>query len=243
MVLRIIVQGIIPIIICISIIRGESYQNKISNFKIGLIKYEPGDWNSDQTALSELIDFINENTNIPIMPVNRDVELKVKIGSNNFFKTKYIYMTGHGELRGNGWQGLKLKSNEIQALRTHLLNGGFLHVDDNYNFDKTFFPEIKKVFPEKDWVELSNEHNIFKSYYQITDGLPKIHKHDNKKPKALALFHNEKIIVLYTLESDLGDGWESNEEHQRITGKKLSVEKRMQALKMGTNILVFALSQ
>ena len=137
MVLRIIVQGIIPIIICISIIRGESYQNKISNFKIGLIKYEPGDWNSDQTALSELIDFINENTNIPIMPVNRDVELKVKIGSNNFFKTKYIYMTGHGELRGNGWQGLKLKSNEIQALRTHLLNGEPVHLT-NFAKDKIF---------------------------------------------------------------------------------------------------------
>ena len=244
MVLRIIVQGIISIIICISIIRGDSYQNKISNFKIGLIKYEPGDWNSDQTALSELTKFINKNTNIPIITVDRDIELKMKIGSDTFFKTQYIYMTGHGEMRENGvWQGLKFKKNEIKNLRQHLLSGGFLHIDDNYNFDKTFFREIKKVFPEKEWIVLPENHEIFNIHYQFNDGLPKIHKHDNKKPKALALFHNEKIIVLYTLECDLGDGWETNEEHERVTGKQLPPEKRQQALKMGANIIIFALKQ
>ena len=244
MVLRIIVQVIIPFIFLLSTLLGQNYKKNISNLKIGLIEYEPGDWNSDQTALSELIKFINENTNIPVMPIKRDVELRMKIGSNDFFKTKYIYMTGHGELRNNGqWQGLKLKPDEIKALRTHLLKGGFLHIDDNYNFDKTFFPEMKKVFPDKEWIILSNKHNIFNSYYTFDNGLPKIHKHDNKEPKALALFHNNKIIALYTLESDLGDGWESNEEHERITGKKLNPQKRIEALKMGTNILVFSLSQ
>ena len=168
----------------------------------------------------------------------------MKIGSNDFFKTQYIYMTGHGELRNNGiWQGIKLKSSEIEALRKHLLNGGFLHIDDNYNFDKTFFSEMKKVFPDKEWTLLTNEHEIFNIYYTFNNGLPKIHKHDNKQSKIFALFHNNQIIALYTLETDLGDGWESNEEHERVTGKRLDPKKKLEALKMGTNILIFALSQ
>ena len=244
MVLRIIVQVIIIFIFLLSNVWSQTYQKKVSNLTIGLIEYEPGDWNSDQTALAELTKFINENTNIPIISVNRDVELRVKIGSNDFFKTKYIYMTGHGELRKNGsWQGLKLKPNEIKDLRKHLLKGGFLHIDDNYNFDKTFFKEIKKVFPEKEWIVLPKNHEIFNIHYIFNDGLPKIHKHDNKKPEALALFHNNKIIALYTLECDLGDGWETNEEHERITGTKLPYEKRQEALKMGVNIIIFALKQ
>ncbi len=101
-----------------------------------------------------------------------------------------------------------------------MLNGGFLHIDDNYNFDKTFFKEIKKVFPEKEWTILPNDHEIFNIYYKFDNGLPKIHKHDNQKPQALALFHDSRMIALYTLESDLGDGWESDEEHIRVTGSK-----------------------
>ena len=178
------------------------------------------------------------------MNIKRDIELRMKIGSDIFFKTKYIYMTGHGENRNQGnWQGLKLKEKEIKDLRKHLLSGGFLHVDDNYNFDKTFFKEMKKVFPDKEWVILQNNHKIFNIFYQFENGLPKIHKHDNKKPQALALFDNNRMIVLYTLESDLGDGWESDEEHERVTGKKLNPRKKMQALKMGVNILMFALNQ
>ena len=243
MVLRIIVQIIISAIFLLSGLFSQIASTS-SNFKIGLVEYEPGDWNSDQTALSELLRFINKNTNIPISDINRDIELKVKIGSNDFFKTKYLYMTGHGELRANGiWKGIKLKKNEINNLRTHLLNGGFLHIDDNYNFDKTFFSEMKKVFPEKEWVVLPNNHDIFNIYYIFKNGLPKIHKHDNKEPKALALFNGNKIIALYTLESDLGDGWESNLEHERITGYKLEPSKRENALKMGVNILIFALNQ
>tara|TARA_X000001036_G_C20501659_1_gene734120 strand:+ start:101 stop:832 length:732 start_codon:yes stop_codon:yes gene_type:complete len=243
MVLRFIVH-VIMLFICLFCISASTYDNWDSTFKIGLIEYEPGDWNSDQTALSELMKFIKKNTNIPINTINRDDELKMKIGSNIFYKTEYIYMTGHGEKRKNGsWQGIKLKNKEIEALRTHLLNGGFLHVDDNYNFDKTFFLEMKKVFPNKEWILLNDEHEIFNIYYKFNEGLPKIHKHDNKKPKLYALYNENKIIVLYSLESDLGDGWESNEEHERITGKKLSPQKRLDALKMGTNILIFALSQ
>ena len=102
---------------------------------------------------------------------------------------------------------------------------------------------MKKVFPEKEWVTLSKNHKIFNIYYEFNNGLPKIHKHDNKEPQALALFHDNRMIALYTLESDLGDGWESDSEHERVTGKKLAPNKRQEALKMGANIIIFALSQ
>ena len=238
---RTIVQ-IIKYILCSSAIFCIS--NEFNSFNIGLLEYEPGDWNSDQTALTELIKFVHKNTDIPINSMKRDNELRMKIGSNKFFKTKYLYMTGHGEKRENGtWQGIRLKKSEIKDLRKHLLNGGFIHIDDNYNFDKTFFNEIKKVFPDKKWIQLPNNHKIFNVYYKFNNGLPKIHKHDNKKAQALALLDNDRIIAIYTIECDLGDGWESNEEHERITGKILEPEKKIEALKMGTNILIFGLSQ
>ena len=241
---KIIVQIIISFLFTCVMSASTVKENSISYFTIGLLEYSPGDWNSDETALSELSKFINNNTNISVIKIRRDNELKIKIGSDTFFKTKYIYMTGHGELRKNGiWQGLKLEDKEVKDLRTHLINGGFLHIDDNYNFDKTFFKEMKKVFPEKEWIILPNNHDIFNIYYKFENGLPKIHKHDNKKPQALALFHEKRMIALYTLESDLGDGWESDEEHIRITGEKLDYNKRHEALKMGTNILIFALTQ
>ena len=130
-----------------------------------------------------------------------------------------------------------LKDKEIKDLRTHLLNGGFLHIDDNYNFDKTFFKEMKKVFPEKEWTILPNDHEIFNIYYKFDNGLPKIHEHNNKRPQALGLFHKNKLIVLYTYESDLGDGWEDAEVHN----DPQSI--RETALQMGVNIIHFALTQ
>ena len=220
-----------------------STMNYDNSFKIGLVEYSPGDWNSDETALSELIKFIHEHTNISISKIRRDNELKVKIGDEEFFKRKYLYMTGHGELRKNGlWQGIKLTKNEIKDLRKHLINGGFLHVDDNYNFDKSFFNEIKFVFPEKEWVILEKNHDIFNIFYKMENGLPKIHKHDNNEPKALGMYHNGRLIILYTLESDLCYGLEKDEEHIRITGTKLDYNKKLDALKMGTNIIIYALS-
>ena len=217
--------------------------NYNNSFKIGLVEYSPGDWNSDETALSELLKFIHEHTDISISQIRKDNELKVNIGDEEFFKRKYLYMTGHGELRKNGlWQGIKLTKNQIKDLRKHLLNGGFLHVDDNYNFDKTFFNQMKFVFPEKEWVVLEKNHEIFNIFYKMKNGLPKIHKHDNKKPKALGMYHNDRLIILYTLESDLGDGWETDEEHIRITGTKLDRNKKIDALKMGTNIIIYALT-
>ena len=136
-------------------------------------------------------------------------------------------MTGHGNIN--------FTDNEAQTLRNFLLNGGFLHADDNYGMDKAFRREMKKVFPDKEWVEIPINHQIFNIYYKFNNGLPKIHEHDGKRPQALALFDNDKIIAIYTYESDLGDGWEDISVHGN------DEFKRQEALKMGTNIILYSL--
>ena len=138
-------------------------------------------------------------------------------------------MTGHGNI--------KLSDDEVISLRSALMNGSFLHADDNYGMDESFRREIKKVFPNKDLVPLPNNHAIFNSYYKFENGLPKIHEHDKKPPQALALFEGEKILVLYTYESDLGDGWEDSSVHND------PIELREAAFKMGVNIIYFSLIQ
>ena len=141
----------------------------------------------------------------------------------------YLYLTGHGNIR--------LNDEEIIALRDHLLNGGFLHADDNYGLDKSFRREMKRVFPNKDFVEIPHYHRVFQSFFDMPNGLPKIHEHDGKPPQLFGLFDEKRIIVLYSYESDLGDGWEDEEVHNNPT------ETRLNALKMGVNIIYFALTQ
>tara|TARA_B100001029_G_C15053731_1_gene452751 strand:+ start:1866 stop:2534 length:669 start_codon:yes stop_codon:yes gene_type:complete len=196
------------------------------SFTITRIKYKGGgDWYSDPSSLPNLLNYIKKNTNIIINPLERRAE----IGDDIFSSSSYLYLTGHGNI--------KLNDEETHILRDHLLSGAFLHVDDNYGLDKSFRREIKKVFPEKDWVELPLSHPIFNIYFKFPNGLPKIHEHNNERPQALALFNKGKIMVLYTFESDLGDGWEDAKVHND------SQKIRNDALKMGTNIILFALSR
>ena len=122
-------------------------------------------------------------------------------------------------------------------MQDHLLAGAFLHADDNYGMDKSFRREMERVFPDKKWVELPSSHEIFKTHFTLTNGLPKVHEHDKKRPQALGLFEDDRLIVLYTFESDLGDGWEDEGVHHDSQGIRTA------ALQMGTNIIVYALSQ
>jgi len=184
-----------------------------------------GDWYADPSSIPNLLDFVSKYTNIDI---NKN-ENRAKIGSDEFYDSYYIYLTGHGNI--------KFTDTEAHLLRNFLLNGGFLHADDNYGMDKAFRREMKKVFPDKDWVEIPKDHLIFHVHYKFNNGLPKIHEHENNRPQALALFDNEKIIALYTYESDLGDGWEDSSVHGN------SESKRQEALKMGTNIIIYSLSR
>ncbi len=216
---------IIKIIFIIIINLGLFASNpKAGSFSITRVHYSGGgDWYSDPSSIPNLLNFITKNTNIE---VNQN-ERRAKIGTDEFYNSYYLYLTGHGNI--------KFSDKEAQNLRNFLLNGGFLHADDNYGMDKSFRREMEKVFPDKDWVELPINHPIFNIYYEFNNGLPKIHEHNNKRPQALALFHNKKIIAIYTYESDLGDGWENQDVH----GNKQ--ESRLEALKMGTNIVVYSL--
>ena len=178
-------------------------------FQIARIQYGGGgDWYCDPSSLPNLLNYINNNTPISTYPE----EVRIKLSDDKATQYPYLYLTGHGNIKFN--------ENEIIALRSMLLDGAFLHVDDNYGLDKPFRREIKKVFPNKDLVEL-----------------PKIHEHDKKPPQAFALFHKKRMILLYTYESDLGDGWEDPSVHQNPWIVRES------ALKMGVNIIYFALSQ
>ena len=181
-----------------------------------------GDWYSNPSSLPNLINFIATNTNIRM----DSEEHRVKITDTDLYNHPYLYLTGHGNI--------KFSNEEIYKLRDYLSAGGFLHADDNYGLDESFRREMKRVFPKKEWVELPHDHPIFSSYFKIERGLPKIHKHDEKAPQALALFHQGRMIVLYSYESDLGDGWEDIEVHNDGT------EKHQKALEMGTNILIYA---
>ena len=195
-------------------------------FSIARVHYSGGgDWYSDPSSLPNLLTYVKENTPVSIAPE----EVRIKLTDDNANQYPYLYLTGHGNLR--------FTDNEVIALRSILMNGGFLHADDNYGMDASFRREIKRVFPNKDLIQLPHDHPVFHIYYSLPKGLPKVHEHDNKPPQALALFEGKRMIVFYTYESDLGDGWEDASVHQDPW------PVREAALKMGVNIIYFALTQ
>ena len=195
-------------------------------FSIARIHYGGGgDWYSDPSSIPNLLDFLDKNTSISV----DSEEIRIKLTDSDASFYPYLYLTGHGNIR--------FTNEEIIILRSMLINGAFLHADDNYGMDKSFRRELKRQFPNKDLVSLPNDHPIFSSYYMIESGLPKIHEHDNMPPQALGLFEKNRLILLYTYESDLGDGWEDESVH------KHPWEIREKALKMGTNIIHYVLTQ
>ena len=195
-------------------------------FSITRIHYNGGgDWYADPSSLPNMLSYLSDHTNTAVNPF----EKRAKIGDDIFSSSSYLYPTGHGNINFN--------DEEAQILRDHLLAGAFLHADDNYGMDKSFRREMKKVFPEKDWVELPPDHPIFNIYYEFPNGLPKVHEHDKNRPQALGLFNEGKLMVIYTFESDLGDGWEDAKVHNDPE------YIRQSALEMGTNIILYALSR
>ncbi len=196
------------------------------NFNIARIHYSGGgDWYADPSSLPNLINFISNQTNIKI----DKSEYKIKLTSENLYNHTFLYLTGHGNIRFN--------DEEIGALRSHLLKGAFLHADDNYGMHDSFKREMKKVFPEKEWVELPANHPLYTCYFNLPDGLPKIHEHDGKPPQGLGLFDKDRLIVFFSYESDLGDGWEDSDVHNNPE------ILRQTALRMGTNIVWYSLTQ
>ncbi|MFY7812069.1 MAG: DUF4159 domain-containing protein, partial [Flavobacterium sp.] len=178
-----------------------------------------GDWYANPTSLPNLIKFCNTNikTKIVAKPVT------VEPSNPNIFDYPYIHATGHGNI--------VFSDQEIKNLRNYILSGGFLHIDDNFGMDKYVRKEIKRLFPDLPLVALPAHHKIFQFPYSFSSGLPKIHEHENQKPEAFAIIINNRIGLLYTFETDLGDGWEDQEVHNNPK------EVREKALKMGANII------
>lgn len=197
-----------------------------TSVKIALAKYGGGgDWYSDPTALPNLIRFANQELKTNIHPEPTTVE----VGSQEIFNYPFVHLTGHGNV--------VFSDSDARNLRRYLEAGGFLHVDDNYGLDPYIRREMKKVFPEKDFIELPPSYPIFNQKFAFPDGLPKIHEHDNKPAQAFGIFINDRLVCLYTYETDLGDGWEDPEVHNNPE------DIRLKALRMGANILSYVFQQ
>ena len=196
------------------------------SFSVARVHYGGGgDWYSDPSSIPNLLTYLEKNT--PVSTVDEDIH--IKLTDKDIYQYPYLYLTGHGNIR--------LTENEVISLRSILMNNGFLHADDNYGLDASFRRELKRVFPNKELVPLPNDHPIFHNYFSFPYGLPKVHQHDGKPPQALALFEEDRMIVLYTYESDLGDGWEDASVHEDPW------PVREAALKMGVNIIYYSLTQ
>ena len=191
--------------------------------EVAILKYGGGgDWYSNPTALPNLIAFCNQNIDTAI----KEKPQTVGAGDEAIYQFPFLHMTGHGNVY--------FSDEEAENLRTYLISGGFLHVDDNYGMEPYFREALKKVFPNKELEELAANHPIFEQLYSFPEGLPKIHEHDGKRPQALGIFHQDRLVLLFTLESDLGDGWEDAEVHNDPE------EVRQKALRMGANIVQYA---
>ena len=190
---------------------------------VAILKYKGGgDWYSNPTALPNLIAYCNANINTKINPKPETVEA----GSIDIFQYPFLHMTGHGNVF--------FDDDDAENLRNYLISGGFIHIDDNYGMRQYIEKELKKVFPNQELVEIPANHPIFNIVYKFPDGLPKIHEHDGLPPKALGIFHESRLVLLFTFESDLGDGWEDTEVHNDPEAV------REKALKMGANIIKYA---
>lgn len=190
--------------------------------KIGLLKYSGGgDWYANPSALPNLISFCNQQLGTTI---DEDY-ITIDVGDPAIFNLPFVHMTGHGNVA--------FSDSDLENLRKYLLAGGFLHIDDNYGLDQYLRPEIKKLFPELEFVELPYDFPIFHQKFDFPKGLPKIHEHDDKPPQAFGLFWENRLICLYTYESDLGDGWEDPAVHND------SEATRTKALQMGANIIQY----
>ena len=207
------------ILLVTNIILGQEFSIARVNYGGG------GDWYCDPSSIPNILIYLTKNTSIKAA----HDEYRIKLTTKELRGHPYLYMTGHGNIR--------FTDEEIIQLREYLMGGGFLHTDDNYGLNTSFRREMKRVFPDRDFVELPHDHAVFHSYFDMPSGLPKIHEHDGKPPQLFALYNEDRIMVIYSYESDLGDGWEDEEVHNDPS------ELRVAALQMGVNIIYFALTQ
>lgn len=224
--MSLIIRFLIAISVCLFAIPLEVVAQQSSDFTIARIKYRGGgDWYNNPTSLENLIEFTRQNVPISISSEYEDVD----IGSRDLFKYPFAFLTGHGNI--------SINSAEASNLRQYLDNGGFLYIDDDYGLDKYARQMLDQVYPNEELVELPFEHDIYHLIFDFSDGPPKIHEHDGKPAQGFGIFRNGRLVVYYTYESNLGDGWADPNVHNDPE------EVRQKALKMGANILVYALTE
>jgi hypothetical protein len=208
---KIVISQILFTIVLIVILPFTTLAQNENKFTIARLKYGGGgDWYYGQTQIPNLLKGLRELTD------------------KKLYSYPFIYMTGHGNVL--------FTDEEVKALRLYLMRGGFLWANDDYGLDKSFRREMKKVFPEKDLVEVPFDHKIYHCYYDFTNGVPKIHEHDGKPPRGYGIFHEGRMIVFYNYESDIADGLEDPEIHNDPP------EKREQALRMAINMVIYVLT-
>jgi len=222
---KIVLFQIVLLVCLVALVTNEVQSQASKNaIKLGRVKYSGGgDWYNDPSSEVNLLKFIKANTNIDVNPVYEFVDLS----TDDIFQYPILFLTGHGNL--------KFSSQEARKLRAYLENGGFLYIDDDYGLDKYIRREMKKIFPNQEFAELPFSHSIYHCHFDFEYGVPKIHEHNDKVPQGFGMFHNGRMCVFYTYESNPSDGWADPDVHNDPPAK------REQALKMGTNIIVWAL--
>ncbi|MEM7416344.1 MAG: DUF4159 domain-containing protein [Gemmatimonadota bacterium] len=198
----------------------------VDSITVARLRYDGGgDWYANPSSLPNLLAAVRERTGIPV--ARREAEVTALDPALRDFP--FLYMTGHGNV--------SFTPAEREALRAYLLGGGFLHADDNYGLDESFRAEMEEIFPDAELTEIPPDHPVFHTFYDFDEGLPKIHEHDGNPPQAFGIFHGGRMVVFYSYESDLGDGWEDEVVHED------PVETREQALRMGVNLMLYVLGQ
>lgn len=204
----------------------NTFAQNETGFQIARLKYSGGgDWYNDPSAEVNLLKFVQANTNIKVNALYKFVD----VSSDEIFSYPFLFLTGHGNI--------VFTTDEVNRLRKYLENGGFLYVDDDYGLDKAIRREMKKVLPGNDFIEVPFSHKIFNIFYKFENGIPKTHEHDKNPPQTFGIFLGNRLSVLYTFESNPSDGWADPEVHNDPK------DKREEALKFGTNIIIYALSK
>ena len=208
------------LIFCLNILAIGAFSQ---SYQIAVMKYKGGgDYYANPTSLPNLVTFVNNELKMNIAKETPYVE----VGSSELFNYPFVHMTGHGNV--------VFSAADAENLRLYLSSGGFLHISDNYGLDKFIRKEMKKVFPDADFVEIPFGHPVYHQKYEFNSGLPKIHEHDNKAAQGLGIFIDNRLVVFYDFECDLGDGWEDSNVH------KDSEAARTKAFQMGANLLQYA---
>ncbi|MBI4418208.1 MAG: DUF4159 domain-containing protein [Ignavibacteriales bacterium] len=212
------------LIVCFLAVDAAAQQRIESQFRIARLKYGGGgDWYNDPSAEVNLLRFVSQHISVDVDPRYEFVDLQ----SERLFAYPFLFMTGHGNV--------VFTEAEARRLREYLERGGFLYIDDDYGLDKALRREMKKVFPDQNFVELPFSHGLFHAHFSFPQGVPKIHEHDNKPPQGFGMFRNGRLVVFYTYESNPSDGWADPEVHNNPENV------RTEALKFGTNIVVWSL--